>query len=153
MKLFSFAAGLAILATEAYALFENLEPLDESSWEDKVMNSDDAWMITFYADWCPYCKPFAEEISQAQIADELKDKRVRFGAVDVMANRSLTSKYGIKRSPSIKVFGGDKQNPKDYLGHRKAADMATYLSQYAINNGFVVEKELEVQDSQPTEML
>lgn len=66
MKLFAFAASLAVLATEAFALFENVEKLDSATWADRVENdNDNAWVVTFYADWCPYCEPFSAEFEAA----------------------------------------------------------------------------------------
>jgi len=76
-------------------------------------------MVTFYADWCPYCKTFDAEYDAASKDGSLKDSRIKFGAVDVMANRDLTKQFGIKRSPTVKIFGHDKAAPEDYLGQRK----------------------------------
>lgn len=53
-----------------------------------------------------------------------------------MANRDLVSKYGIKRSPTVKIFGRDKSNPVDYLGHRKQADVVTYCDEYCREHNY-----------------
>ena len=139
MKLLS---SLAVLAAQVYALFDDVERLDSSNFEDKVINDDEnVWMVTYYADWCPYCKPFSPEFANAQNDPALADKRVKFGAVDVMANRDLTSQYGIKRSPTVKVFGRDKSAPEDYVGHRKQADVVAYCDNYCRENDYVIVKE------------
>ena len=120
MKLFSFAAGLAVLTVETLAMFDNVVQLNSENWADKVEKDDkNAWMVTFYADWCPYCKTFDAEYDAASKDGSLKDSRIKFGAVDVMANRDLTKQFGIKRSPTVKIFGHDKAAPEDYLGQRK----------------------------------
>ena len=136
MKLIDFAA----IATQAFAgLFQDVEVLTSDTWADKVENdADTLWMITFYADWCPYCAPFDTEFTAASTDTLLSDKKVRFGSVDVMANRDLTTRFGIKRSPTVKVFGVDKSAPEDYVGHRKQADLVTYCNDYAIQHNFVV---------------
>jgi len=149
MKLFSFAASLAILASEAFAMFEEAENLDEASWEDKVINSDEAWMITFYTEWCPYCTKFSDEIKVAKQDNELEGKMVRFGAVNAMTNRGLSKKYNVKRAPTIKVFGQDKSSPVDYLGHRKAGDVVSFLSDYATEQGFIVAPKVEEKEETP----
>jgi hypothetical protein len=30
--------------------------LDKDNWDELVMNSEDTWMIEFYAPWCSHCK-------------------------------------------------------------------------------------------------
>jgi len=66
MKAFGLAASLALMATEALALFESVEKLDASNFEEMVVNDDEnMWMVTFFADWCPYCEPFSPEYEAA----------------------------------------------------------------------------------------
>ena len=96
MKLFQFTASMAVLATQAFALFEQVQKLDESNFEEMVMNDDEnMWLVTFYAEWCPYCQPFSPEYEAAQKDPILEDKKIKFGAVDVMQSRDLTQKYAI----------------------------------------------------------
>ena len=153
MKIFSFAVSLAALIADVYALFDGagIETLTSDNWGDKVDNDkDNAWVVTFYADWCPYCKPFSDEYAKAVSDPALQGKRVKFGAVDVMANRDLISKYGIKRSPTIKVFGTDKSAPEDYLGHRKSADLVSYCGEYCNKHDFLVAEPAHVEPKQAT---
>ena len=100
-------------------------------------------MVTFYADWCPYCKTFDSEYANAAKDVRLKDKNIRFGAVDVMANRDLTKQFGIKRSPTVKVFGHDKSSPEDYLGQRKQKDVIDYVDNYTTKHNFIYDREAE----------
>jgi thiol-disulfide isomerase/thioredoxin len=66
MKLISFTAGLAFLATQTFALFEGVNLLNSDNWTNTVENDkENAWFVTFYADWCPYCKAFEPELSVA----------------------------------------------------------------------------------------
>lgn len=136
MKLIAFAA----IATQAFAaLFQDVEVLTSADWADKVENDEDnVWMVTFYADWCPYCAPFDTEFTAASTDPLLADKKIKFGSVDVMANRDLTTRYGIKRSPTVKVFGVDKSAPEDYVGHRTQADLVKYCNDYATEHDFIV---------------
>ncbi len=55
-----------------------------------------------------------------------------------MVNRDLTTRYGIKRSPTIKFFGLDKSAPEDYLGQRKQADVVSYIDDYCVENNYVI---------------
>ena len=140
MKLFSFTVALATLAADVLAIFNNdrIEKLTSANWDEKVgRDNDNAWVVTYYADWCPYCKDFSPEYEAALADPLLQDKRIRFGAVDVMANRDLVTKHGIKRSPSVKVYGTDKANGVDYLGQRKSADLVTYCNGYCNDNAYL----------------
>ena len=134
-------AALGILAAQVYAIFDQdgVAHLTSENWADVVENDDEnVWLVTFYADWCPYCKSWDEEMAAALEDPKLEDKKVRFAAVDVMANRDLTMKFGIKRSPTVKVFGVDKTAPVDYTGHRRHADIINYIDDYAHENGYIV---------------
>ena len=144
MKLFSFAVGLAIFSAETLAMFDNVVELGSDNWAEKVGNDkENAWMVTFYADWCPYCKTFDPEFEAASKDVRLKDKLVKFGAVDVMANRDLTKQFGIKRSPTVKIFGHDKDSPEDYLGQRKSKDVLDFLDTFTTKHNFIFDREAE----------
>jgi len=91
MKFISFAAGLVAMATQAYALFDEVETLTTENFEEMVLNDDEnMWIVAFYAEWCPYCKPFDPEYAAAKADPKMADKRVKFAAIDVMANRETT---------------------------------------------------------------
>ena len=138
MKVFSFASALAIMASQVYALFDDVTPLTSDNWAETVdSDGDHLWIVTFYADWCPYCQKFETELSGAvkELADT--DKRVKFGAVDVMEHRDLIAKYGVRRSPTIKVFGADKSTPTDYVGKRHTADLVSYANDECTTLGYV----------------
>lgn len=139
MKFTSFATGLSVLAAQAFALFESVEVLNADNFDEMVINdTENMWMVTFYADWCPYCEPFSPELEAAQLDTALADKHIKFGAVNVMENRDLTMHYGVARSPSVKIFGLDREAPEDYTGHRKREELVAYLNEYAETNEYVV---------------
>ena len=141
MKLLSFAAILAtqVFGSDSLFLSEGIWDLKEDNFEEMVVSDDEnVWMITFYADWCPYCETFETEFRNAVVDPKLADKKIKFGAIDVMANRDLTAKYGVTRSPTVKVFGLDKSEPVEYLGQRKQADVVTYCDDYCVENDYVV---------------
>lgn len=138
MKVFSFASALAIMASQVYALFDDVEQLTSDNWAEKIdSDGDHLWVVTFYADWCPYCQKFEPELSGAVKELGETDKRVKFGAVDVMEHRDLIAKYGVRRSPTIKVFGADKSTPTDYVGKRHTADLVSYCNDECTTLGYV----------------
>ncbi|XP_067123070.1 protein disulfide-isomerase A6 homolog [Centruroides vittatus] len=91
--------------------------LTPSNFNSKVIGSDEIWIVEFYAPWCGHCKAFAQEYSKAATA--LKGV-VNVAAVDADKHQSLGGQYGVRGFPTVKIFGSDKNSPKDYSGPRTA---------------------------------
>lgn len=88
------------------------------------MDSDDVWMVEFYAPWCGHCKSLAPHYEKA--AKALRGI-VKVGAVDMTTDQSVGQPYGIQGFPTLKFFGGNKKSPKDYQGQRTAEAIVNYL--------------------------
>ncbi|EGR27903.1 protein disulfide isomerase family protein, putative [Ichthyophthirius multifiliis] len=98
--------------------------LTKNNFESLVLQSDDFWLVEFYAPWCGHCKNLAPEWEKAAIA--LKGY-AKIGAVDMTQEQEVGSPYDIKGFPTIKFFVGNKQSPQDYNGGRTAKDIITFL--------------------------
>lgn len=104
--------------------------LDETNFNALVLESNDMWMVEFYAPWCGHCKALAPEWERA--AATLQNDGIRLGAVDATAHQALASQYGVKGYPTIKVFNaGPKDTNKkkkgdDYNGPREADGIVDY---------------------------
>nr|XP_033340579.1 protein disulfide-isomerase A6 homolog [Megalopta genalis] len=109
--------GILILITGAHCLYNSnsdVIKLDSSNFDSLVLNSDNIWVVEFYAPWCGHCQQLTPEYNKA--ANALKGI-VKFGAVNADEHMNVGSKYGIKGIPTIKIFGiNDK--PEDYVGPR-----------------------------------
>jgi len=114
-------AAISAVASVANAGFyssnDKVVNLDPSNFKSKVLDSDELWIIEFYAEWCGHCKNLIPAWKKA--AEEL-DGVVNLGAVNADTHRELGSKYGVKGFPTIKIFGANKNSPKDYQGGRDA---------------------------------
>lgn len=97
--------------------------LTSSNFEKTVLESQDTWLIEFYAPWCGHCKKLAPEWKTA--AKNLQGK-VKLGQVDCEAHKDLGEKYDIQGFPTILLFGSDKTNPKHYEGARTAGAIESY---------------------------
>lgn len=106
--------------------------LTESNFKKLVLQSDDMWLVEFFAPWCGHCKNLAPHWKKA--AGELKGK-VKLGAVDATVYQSLAQEYGVQGYPTIKYFpAGPKRRPEEYNGGRTADDIVNWaLEKYEVN--------------------
>lgn len=106
--------------------------LTESNFDSLVLQSDDMWLVEFFAPWCGHCKNLAPEWAKA--ATELKGK-FKLGAVDATVHQNLAGKYQIRGYPTIKYFApGAKQSPADYDGGRTSSDIVTWAMNKVAEN-------------------
>ncbi|XP_077990801.1 protein disulfide-isomerase A6-like [Glandiceps talaboti] len=99
--------------------------LTDSNFEDKVLNSDEHWLVEFYAPWCGHCKNLEPEWAKA--ATQLKGK-FKLGAVDATVETIISQRYGVRGYPSIKYFPAGKKSgeAEDFQGGRTAGDIANW---------------------------
>ncbi|XP_047520088.1 protein disulfide-isomerase A6 homolog [Pieris napi] len=110
--------GILLLVVGSYALYDSssdVVQLTPSNFEKLVTNSNEVWIIEFFAPWCGHCKNLVPEYKKA--ARALKGI-VKVGAVDADQHRDLGQKYGVSGFPTIKIFTGSKHTP--YQGQRTA---------------------------------
>lgn len=67
--------------------------LTDSNFDKLVVQSDELWLVEFFAPWCGHCKNLAPHWSKA--ASELKGK-VKLGALDATIHQAKASQYGVQ---------------------------------------------------------
>ncbi|MBV96038.1 Protein disulfide-isomerase A6, partial [Eschrichtius robustus] len=70
--------------------------LTDDTFDKSVLDSEDVWMVEFYAPWCGHCKNLEPEWAAA--ATEVKEQtkgKVKLAAVDATVNQVLASRYEI----------------------------------------------------------
>ena len=102
--------------------------INDSNYEDILMNGDKPILVDFWAEWCGPCKmihPVVEEL-----AGEYEGKAI-IGKVDVDNNPNVSAKFGIRSIPTLLVFKNgevvDKQIgavPKGVLAQKLDAQIA-----------------------------
>jgi len=73
--------------------------LDSESIED-IQNSEDYWVVDFWAEWCGPCKklaPIYEEVSE-----EMDD--VQFGKVDMEEQQDVGTQFGVRALPTLLIM-------------------------------------------------
>lgn len=102
-------ATLLRQATSAgiYADSPDIVTLNKDNFAEIVYDSDEPWVVEFYAPWCGHCKEFAPEYVRA--AQSLRGM-VRVGAIDCdESKRFCKKKMGVKGFPTIKFFSAEKE--------------------------------------------
>ena len=106
--------------------------LTDSNFKKLVLQSDDMWLVEFFAPWCGHCKNLEPHWKKA--ASELKGK-VKLGAVDATVHQALAQQYGIQGYPTIKYFpAGAKSGPEEYDGGRTADDIIAWANDKHVVN-------------------
>ena len=114
MTKFRHILSLLFLTTTTLALYSNTDDtveLTQSNFKSMVLDSDEVWMVEFYAPWCGHCKNLAPEYKKA--AKALRGI-VRLGHVDMTKHQSVGQPYKVEGFPTLKFFGLDKKKPIDY---------------------------------------
>lgn len=113
----------------------NVVELTESNFDSKVLDSDDVWLVNFYAPWCPHCKnlkPVYEEASRAIRKEGIKN--VKLGAIDASQYQSYAQKFGIRGFPTLKYFpAGPKtqDDAKEYDQDRSSKSIVEWAKSQA----------------------
>ena len=100
--------------------------LTDSNFKELVLDSDDLWLVEFYAPWCGHCKNL--EPHWAKAATELKGK-VKLGALDATVHQVMASRYQVQGYPTIKMFAAGKKTSdsvEDYNGGRTSSDIVSW---------------------------
>ena len=80
-----------------------LEVTDET-FAAEVEANEGLSMVDFWATWCGPCRMVAPIVEE--LAEEYQDKGLKVGKMDVDANPSVPSRYGIRSIPTILFFKG-----------------------------------------------
>ena len=76
--------------------------LNNSNFQDEVMNSDKPVLLDFWAPWCGPCRmvvPLVEEI-----AEERRD--IKVGKINVDENPELAKRFRVLSIPTLVVMNG-----------------------------------------------
>lgn len=96
--------------------------LNEDNFDSKVLNSDEIWLVCFYAPWCGHCKKLQPEFEEAsRIIKKEKLPNIKLGALDASEYQNFARKYEIHGFPTLMYFPAGVKTQKDaksYQGDR-----------------------------------
>ncbi|MBA7551600.1 Thioredoxin [subsurface metagenome] len=84
-----------------------IEELTQENFDTKVLDSDTACVIDFYASWCAPCKLVSNML--AKLAGEY-DGKVRFYRLDTDKNTELSQKLKVSDLPTVLFLKGSKMD-------------------------------------------
>ncbi|MCH9646028.1 MAG: thioredoxin TrxA [Proteobacteria bacterium] len=95
----------------------------DASFEADVINSSQAVLVDFWAEWCGPCKALAPVLDE--IADEY-DGKVTIAKVNVDENDQTPPKYGIRGIPTMLLFK-DGVVAATKMGALSKAELSTFI--------------------------
>merc|ERR1711935_154365 len=107
--------ALSNTALTLYGSNSKVVKLTQANFKEKVVNSKEPWIVEFYAPWCGHCKSMAPAFEKAANA---LGGMVNLGAVDMTTDQQVGAPYNVQGFPTIKLFGSNKNSPKDHNGGR-----------------------------------
>ena len=129
-KSFKILLILALFCLSFQFFDENTKviQLNKDNFMSDVVESDNLWLILFYAPWCGHCKAFHPELEKVAKATK---GLFKIGAVNCEAEKTLAQKYNIDGYPTVLFFGDNKKKTEEYEGDRKAEKVIDYLLEKA----------------------
>lgn len=83
--------------------------VNESNFQEEVVEAGKPVLVDFWAPWCGYCQKLTPVIDE--LAGEIADK-AKVVKVNVDENRALAQKYGVMSLPTMLLFKNGEQVEK-----------------------------------------
>ena len=90
------------------------EPIEvnESTWDDEVLNSELPVLVDFWAEWCGPCKMIAPSVHDLALE---YDGRLNVAKLDVDSAPNIAMKYRVSSIPAL-IFFKDGQPVDQVIG-------------------------------------
>jgi len=76
--------------------------LTAQNFEQEVLKFNGPALVDFFATWCMPCSMMAPILDQ--LMEDLKDKPMKIGKVDIDTDNALAEKYEIMSVPTLLIF-------------------------------------------------
>ncbi len=95
----------------------------ESHFKSRVLDSEGAFLVDFYADWCAPCRELAPIVSS--LAKTYAEKAT-IAKVNVDEAGPIAQRYGIRSIPTVLIIKNGKEVGR-YVGSRREEEYAAGL--------------------------
>ena len=75
--------------------------VNETNWDDQVLNSDLPVLVDFWAEWCGPCKMIAPSVHDMAVEF---DGQLTVGKLDVDSSPNIAMKYNVRSIPALIFF-------------------------------------------------
>jgi thioredoxin 1 len=79
--------------------------VDNSNFQNEVLNSAEPVVVDFWAEWCGPCKMIAPALEE--IATEMTGK-VKIAKLNIDENPELAAQFGVRSIPTLAIFKDGK---------------------------------------------
>jgi len=120
MKLF-IAVVAALVA--AFLVTAEVVKLTAENFDEIVLDKEKDVFVKFFAPWCGHCvrmAPAWEELSNANTGAVIAE-------LDATQHQAVSSKFGVKGFPTIKLFTKSDKSGKPYQGARDFKALSDFL--------------------------
>lgn len=97
--------------------------IDEDKMEE-IQNSDETWVIDFWADWCKPCEKYAPIFEE--VSEEMDG--VNFGKVDMEERSSIGQQLGVRALPTTVILEGGDEVSRN-AGVIKADELKSWIQE------------------------
>ena len=104
----------------------NIEEINDSSFENAVLNSAQIFVVDFWAPWCGPCRKLAPVLEQIQ--NEFIET-IKVVKIDVDKNPQKAKEYGIASLPSVLIFK-DKEVKEVMVGMMPKSAIISNIKKY-----------------------
>ncbi len=97
------------------------EELDSESIK-QVKDSEETWVIDFWAEWCGPCKKLSPIFNE--VSEEVDS--VKFGKVDMQENQQLGTQFGVRALPTLLIVKNGEEVARS-SGVMKKEELKTWI--------------------------
>lgn len=123
MKTAVFLLLAVSAASGLYSEDDDVIELGSFNFDSLVKESNDLWLVEFYAPWCGHCKNMVPEYKK--VATALRGI-ANVGSVDATAHEAVGQPYGVSGFPTIMAFSANKEKPEKFKGEHTAKALASF---------------------------
>ncbi|EGD82096.1 hypothetical protein PTSG_02776 [Salpingoeca rosetta] len=102
--------------------------LDESNFDQIVMDENKDVLVEFYAPWCGHCKSLAP--TYEKVGNDFKNEDdIVIAKMDADKYRGIPSRYDVTGFPTLKWFPKSNKDGEDYSSGRSEKDFVEFINE------------------------